>query len=150
MSNYILPLYSHRDRCVKSKSGLNASHASQKKRPRDSYEVYIPIPKAFYDSYGNPFPDGTFNLVLPSGKKLEASICQQDSKSLMTKPNTDLGYWILNELGNVAGTVITNSHLTIVGFDTVKLTKDKCGDFHIDVNRVPNEFETLMGKAPIF
>jgi len=35
-------------------SGLN--HWGEAGRPRDLDEVYIPIPKAFYDYYGNPFP----------------------------------------------------------------------------------------------
>lgn len=148
--SYILPLYSHRDREVQPHSGLNQREANG--RPRNLEEVYIPIPRAFYNHYGNVLPNRNtpFSLTLPDGTILSAKICQDGNKALMSNPNSDLGHWLFGQLGVNPNNILTNQDLTNAGFDSVILTPDGTGGFYIDVNRVPNAFETLMGKPAIF
>src|SRR5690625_7356534 len=83
------------------KSGLKQWNAGG--RNRDSNEVYIPIPIYIHQNYPNFFPprDIHFNLILPHGETLVAKVCQDNSKALMTTPNTALSNWLLRNILNL-------------------------------------------------
>ena len=122
----ILPLYSKRGGKphVPERSGLNQWNA--KGRPRNANEIYIPIPRAIHKNYPDFFPnrDVAFNLILPNGKILSASICQEGNKALMSNPNSELGEWLLRKvLNKKEGELITFDDLLRFGVDSVLIQK---------------------------
>jgi len=150
MSRYILPLYSFSKRRVMPGSGLNQGAANG--RRRDLNEVYIPIPKVFYDHYGHVLPNRntSFNLTLPDGTILSAKVCQDNDKSIMSNPNSDLGQWLFQQLSISSTTVVSNLDLTNAGFDSVILEDDGNGGFNISIYRTQNAFQQLMNEPNIF
>ena len=48
-----------------------------------------------------PARDISFTLNLPNGHFKTAKVCQDNNKVLMTKPNDDLGKWILRDVLNL-------------------------------------------------
>lgn len=99
-----LPLYSTRggDKKVPEKSGLNQWNASG--RPRDPNEIYIPIPAWLRQKFPNFFPprDQAFELTLPDRTTMSAKVCQDNSKALMSNPNSALGKWLLRDVLNLS------------------------------------------------
>lgn len=135
----ILPLYGYKGRgddkakFVFEKSGLNQWNASG--RPRDAGEMYIPIPKKIHQLYPSFFPpkDTSFNLRVPTGEVFSASVCQQDSKALMTNPNKALSDWLLRKvLGLKEGELFTIEKAKELGFDSVIIYKTEDNNFKID------------------
>jgi hypothetical protein len=123
----ILPLYSTRDKLVSPKSGLNQWHASG--RPRNEDEVYIPVPKDIHKYCQDFFPnrDTNFDLIVSTGHRFSAKICQSDGKALMSNPNSDLGHWILRDiLKKNPGELVTMDDLNIAGIDSVIV--ERCAD----------------------
>ena len=93
----ILPLYSTRGsvKTVEVASGINQWNAGG--RLRKYGEAYIPIPALVHRLAPGFFPerDKPFELVLPnSTDPVNAKVCQQDSKALMSNPNDRLCRWI--------------------------------------------------------
>lgn len=135
--NYvILPLYGvkNRERQVFEKSGLNQWNASGRKR--DFGEVYIPIPIEIHRKHPAFFPerDKPFNLILPTGEKLNAKVCQENSKALMTDPNKAISDWLLRKVLLLReGELATIEKLDALGFDSVILVKNQDGSFSIDI-----------------
>lgn len=134
--NYIiLPLYSFsssKGKFVPEKSSLNIWNAAG--RTRDPNEAYIAISKKIHNYIDRvytdedlkffPSRDTPFKLILPNGDSLNAKICQDNSKALMTNPNKDLGKWILRKVLKLAeGEVLTYSRLQELGIDSVKITQ---------------------------
>lgn len=120
----ILPLYSTKKREVLPKSGLNQWNAGGRKR--DENEVYISIPIKIHKYYPNFFParDVPFELILPDGKSLQAKVCQENCKALMSNPNSALGEWILRKVLNKSpGQLVTMRDLDIFGVDSVLIEK---------------------------
>ncbi len=143
-----LPLYSYekREKKVFEKSGLNQWNASG--RPRNLGEVYIPIPAWIHSSYPSFFPpkDVKFALKLPNGNKLKVSLCQQDSKALMSDPNKALGEWLLRDvLGLEEGEVLTYAKLEGLGLDSVVIYKNGDGNYNIDFTKI-NSFENFKNN----
>ena len=143
-----LPLYSYekRERKVFEKSGLNQWNASG--RPRNLGEVYVPIPAWIHSSYPSFFPpkDVKFALKLPNGNKLKVSLCQQDSKALMSDPNKGLGEWLLRDvLGLKEGEVLTYAKLEGLGLDSVVIYKNGDGNYSIDFTKI-NSFENFKNN----
>lgn len=131
----ILPLFSDRgsERNVPERSGLNQWNA--KGRPRDPNEIYIPIPKWIHNVFPDFFParDTSFNLQVPSGKLLNAKVCQDGSKALMTNPNKALGEWLLRNVLNLEeGELLTYEMLEGLDIDSVIVTKQSDNDFKIN------------------
>ncbi|WP_303965621.1 restriction endonuclease PLD domain-containing protein [Sporosarcina ureae] len=131
----ILPLFSDRGtkRNVPERSGLNQWNA--KGRPRDPNEIYIPIPKWIHDEFEDFFPDrdSPFHLCVPSGKVLDAKVCQDGSKALMTNPNKDLGKWLLREVLNLPEKKLVDfDMLERLNIDSVKIEKNSDSNFSID------------------
>lgn len=134
-----LPLYSMRGgtKNVKEKSGLNQWNASG--RPRDPNEIYIPIPAWLHRKFPNFFPDRDvpFKLVLPDRKELSAKVCQDNSKALMTNPNSALGEWLLRDVMNLQERqLLTYEKLQEIGLDTVVIYKIDDETYDIDFTRI--------------
>ena len=132
-----LPLYSTRSgqeqKEVPEKSGLNQWNAGGRERNYD--EVYIPIPAWIHKSFEGFFPerDTPFTLRLPNRKQLEAKVCQDGSKALMTNPNKALGEWILRDVLNLKeGELLTYKKLEDIGLDSVVIYKISDSEYEID------------------
>lgn len=153
-----LPLYSKtiaKGRFVPEHSGLNQWNGSRfdRKRnihtPRNINETYIPIPSWVHKEYPDFFPsrDTTFELRLPNGKSLRASLCQDGSKALMSDPNKDLGEWILRDVMALKdGELLTIELLDRIGLDSVVLYKVDKNTFEIDFTRT-GAFEKFREKT---
>lgn len=146
--NYIvLPLYGTKDKekFVFEKSGLNQWNAGGRKR--NIGEIYIPIPSNIHREYPNFFPerDEHFNLEIPTGEVFEAKVCQDNSKALMTNPNKALSDWLLRKILQLKeGELATIEKLNKLGFDSVIITKNKKGDFKIDIMKT-NAYSEFLG-----
>lgn len=122
----ILPLYAEKsgEKYVAEKSGLNQWNAGGRKR--DDNEVYIPVPKVLRNKYPDFFPgrDMPFELELPDGRVLQAKICQDGGKALMSNPNSDLGEYLLRKvLQKEPGKLVTMFDLNKYGFDSICIEK---------------------------
>lgn len=132
----ILPLYGlkkGREKFVFERSGLNQWNSGGRKR--DFGEVYIPIPKEIHTKYPNFFPKRyeDFSLQIPTGEIYSASVCQDDSKALMTNPNKALANWLLRKLIQLEeGELATIEKLEELGFDSVSITKTEGNIYKID------------------
>lgn len=130
-----LPLYGKNGK-INQKSGLNQWNAAGRKR--DHNEIYIPIPKKFYDLKPDFFPnkDIIFTLILPNKKTLKAKICQDNKKALMSNPNKDLGQWLLRDVFKLKkGTLLTNELLDIYGIDSIRLDKIDENKYEINFSK---------------
>lgn len=131
-----LPLYSTRDGEVPERSGLNQWNAGG--RERNSDEAYIPIPAWIHRIYPGFFPprDTHFNLVLPDNSVMEAKVCQDNSKALMSRQNRDLGKWLLRDVLQLReGELVTKEKLDEIGLDSVVIYKEEPGVFSINFTR---------------
>lgn len=146
--NYIvLPLYGikNKDKFVFEKSGLNQWNAGGRKR--NVGEIYIPIPINIHNDYPSFFPkrDEHFELEIPTGEVFEAKVCQDNSKALMTNPNKALSDWLLRKVLQLKeGELATVDKLDKLGFDSVIITKNKKGNFKIDIMRT-NAYNNFLG-----
>ena len=143
-----LPLYSKNKngKFVAEKSGLNARFAGG--RPRDPYEVYLPISQKFNEKYRDFFPpsDQSFNLLLPDGRTLSAKICQENDKALMTNPNKALGHWLIDDVLKISPIIpITYEMLELYGIDAVEITKNGESDYSINFAKI-GSYERFMGE----
>lgn len=132
----ILPLYGikNKEKYVFERSGLNQWNANG--RPRDLDEVYIPIPKIIHELFPNFFPprDETFDLKTPTGENLNAKVCQDNSKALMTNPNRALSNWLLRKVLKLEpGELATSDKLKVLGFDSVIVYKISENNYSIDI-----------------
>ena len=137
----ILPLFSTRNLIeieVGQSSGLNAWNAkprpTQERRPYG--EMYIPIPREIHKLFPNFFPekDKSFNLEIPTGEVFSAKVCQQNSKALMTNPNSALEKWLLRDILQLKeGELATMEKLNRLGFDSVIIIKQDNENFKIDI-----------------
>lgn len=131
----ILPLFSmdKTGNKVHEKSGLNQWNASGRKR--DPNEIYIPIPKWIHQRFTGFFlsREEPFKLLLPDGTMLEAKVCQDGSKALMTKHNADLGKWLLRKVLNLKPQeLLTYKKLTDIGLDSVIIQRIDGKTYTID------------------
>lgn len=121
-----LPLFSDKGgRHVPEKSGLNQWNAGG--RYRKPNEVYVPIPAWIHKKFPNFFPprEESFNLILPDGRVLDAKVCQDGGKALMSNPNTALGEWLLRTVMKLKeGELLTYSRLEELGVDSVIVYKE--------------------------
>lgn len=129
----ILPLYSSKSKEVQPKSGLNQWNAGGRKR--DVNEIYIQIPKWIHKKFPRFFlsRDTSFNLILPDGNRLDAKICQDSSKALMSKHNADLGKWLLRKVLNLKEKeLLTYEKLQEIGLDSVVIERIDNKTYSID------------------
>jgi hypothetical protein len=134
-----LPLYSVKKgkKYVPEKSGLNVWNAGG--RLRNSNELYIRIPSWIHTSFPNFFPprDQAFELILPDRKIMNASVCQDNSKALMSNPNAELGKWLLRDVLNLKDKeLLTYDKLESIGLDTVVVYKIDGYHYDIDFTRI--------------
>lgn len=118
-----LPLYG-RNRTVFKKSGLNQWNAGG--RARDPDEVYIPIPRVIHRTFPDFFPDRDtyFRLRFPDGEVVEAKVCQDNGKALMTKSNKKLGKLVLRDILKLKEwDLVTYEKLEFLGIDSVRIDK---------------------------
>ncbi len=133
----ILPLYSTRSgrqHEVPAKSGINQWNAGG--RARAFGEAYIPVPRWIHKVFPGFFPgrDESFMLKLQDGTIVNAKLCQEESKALMSHPNDELCRWLYRTLEPAKsyeqiknrlpeGRPYTYADLRRVGKDCVKVTK---------------------------
>lgn len=146
-----LPLYSVKsgEKVVPEKSGLNQWNASG--RPRDPNEVYIPIPAWIHEAYPDFFPDRDepFMLVLPNETEMNAKVCQDGSKALMSNPNSALGEWLLRSVLNLGEKeLLTYRKLEEIGLDSVVIYKTESGKYNIDFTKI-GSYEQFQDKNGI-
>lgn len=146
-----LPLYSTKSgrKVVPEKSGLNQWNASG--RTRDPNEVYIPIPAWIHEAYPDFFPnrDEPFTLMLPNGEKMNAKVCQDGSKALMSNPNSALGEWLLRSVLNLKiHELLTYQKLEEIGLDSVVIYKTESGEYDIDFTNI-GSYEQFRNKNEI-
>jgi len=131
----VLPLFSDRgrQRHVPERSGLNQWNANGRARHHD--EVYVPIPKKIHTVFPNFFPprDQPFTLILPDHNRLDAKVCQDDSKALMTNPNKALGEWLLRTVFELQPReLLTYEYLEVLGIDSVRVERHDDSTYSID------------------
>jgi len=131
----ILPLYSKTkdSKTVHAKSGLNQWNEGGRKR--DVNEIYIPIPIWIHSRFSGFFlpRETNFKLILPDETELDAKVCQDNSKALMSKHNADLGKWLLRQVLNLnEGELLTYEKLQKIGLDSVIIEKIDEGTYAID------------------
>lgn len=142
----ILPLFSDRGnkRHVPEKSGLNQWNAAG--RPRNANEIYIPIPMWIHRKFPEFFParDKPFQLRLPDKSLLSAKVCQDNSKALMSNPNSALGEWLLRQVMNLGEReLLTYEMLERLSIDSVIVYKHSEQHYSIDFREIGSydEFE---------
>jgi hypothetical protein len=134
----ILPLYSVKmgEKVVQEKSGINQWNAEG--RDRKYGEAYIPITSKIHKLAPGFFPerDKPFELLLPNSKSpVNAKVCQDNSKALMSNPNDKLCRWLYKVIDlNFTDSdfdrppnrePFTYKDLLRVGRDSVMVIKDK-------------------------
>lgn len=149
----ILPLFSTRNLNeieVGQSSGLNAWNAkprpNQERRPYG--EMYIPIPREIHRLFPLFFPekDKSFNLEIPTGEVFSAKVCQQNSKALMTNPNSALEKWLLRDILQLKeGELATMEKLNTLGFDSVIIIKQDNENFKIDIMKSNSYLDFISG-----
>jgi hypothetical protein len=127
----ILPLYSSETGQVMEKSGINQWNAEG--RVRKFGEAYIPHPIEIRKLHPNFFPpkDQPFTLRLPDGSEMQAKVCQQGGKAIMTKPNHLLLDWLFKMIDDTpeismgrmkARKPYKTADLQRIGKDSVQIT----------------------------
>lgn len=77
--------------------------------------------------------DMPFDLIIPDGNILNAKVCQENSKALMTNPNSALADWLLRKLLDLKeGELATSERLALMDCDSVVITKIDNGVYRID------------------
>ena len=130
-----LPLYG-RNQTVFEKSGLNQWNAGGRDRHHD--EVYIPVPILVHQLFPNFLPsrDTPFDLKFPDGETVNAKLCQENSKALMTQSNRKLGKLILRDgLKLKIGELATYDKLQLLGIDSVRIDKKSELEFEINFSK---------------
>lgn len=134
-----------KEKVVKERSGLNQWNANGRKR--NVNEVYISYPSEDRERSRGFFPprDENFDLILPDGKSIQAKVCQDDGKAIMSNPNSDLGKWLLRDVFELPeGKVVTYEMLKIYGIDSVIFTKINHKKYKIDFTDI-GTYEKLLG-----
>lgn len=122
----VLPLYSysHGERVIPERSGLNQWNANG--RERNPNEAYIPFPAKIRKEHPDFFPprEQCFDVKLPSGNTLSMKVCQDEGKAIMSNPNKALGEWILREVLQLEELeLLTYDKLLEIGIDSVVFEK---------------------------
>lgn len=131
-----LPLYapSSQDLEPAIASGINQWNAGGRDRNQD--ELYIPVPSWIHKKFEGFFPnnnDDKFELELPDGQILNAKMCQDGQKGLMSNPNKALGKWVLRDVLKVPiGTLVDRKYLDMIGIDSVIVFKLDDTKYKID------------------
>ena len=146
----IIPLYSNKkgEKFVYPKSGLNIWNAGG--RARNFGEVYLQNPSAVRELKPNFFPnsDTPFSLKTPDGEILNAKICQQGGKAIMTNPNKALSEWLLRKVLKLReGEILTYERLQILGIDSVIIYKNSDSEYEIDFAKIGDYEKFIQGNS---
>ncbi|GAD18754.1 hypothetical protein [Helicobacter fennelliae] len=77
---------------------------------------------------------------------MQAKLCQDNSKALMSNPNKALANWLLRKILKLkAGELATLEKLENLGFDSVIINKEKQGIYNIDIMPM-NSYEEFILK----
>ena len=136
---------STKEKVIEQRSGLNQWNANG--RVRNINEIYIPYPSEDRVRSKDFFPDRNipFELILPDGSIIQAKVCQENGKAIMSNPNSDLGEWLLRKVFELPyGKVITYRDLEIYGIDSVIFTKLNDKQYKIDFTYI-GTYEKLLG-----
>jgi len=147
-----LPLYAPSSPYMEpaEKSGLNQWNASG--RSRHPNEVYIPVPAWIHKKFPSFFPntnDVSFDLILPDGNVLSASMCQQGQKGLMSNPNKALGKWLLRDVLRLPeGMLLTREILNMINIDSAVIQKVDYLKYKIDFASIGmfEKFKEMQGR----
>lgn len=93
-----------------------------------------------------PSRETSFQLQLPNNSFISSKLCQDNSKALMSDPNTALGEWLLDEVfkrNPLNPQPITRAYLDSIGVDSVKITKLDSNHYAIDFAKT-GSFETFL------
>lgn len=152
-----LPLYSTRTHEIGAKSGINQWNAGG--RQRTFGESYIPVPAEVKKIKPGFFPpkDKKFSLLLPSGEKISAKICQENGKALMADPNSILCNWLFRMIDgemSVASARLIQSRpyvyddLLAIGKDSVEIRKTPNGQADFELRLAPiGSYEDFKSPA---
>jgi len=143
---------STKEKVIEQKSGLNQWNGARKNKdgsytPRNPNELYIPYPSEDRERSKGFFPDRNvaFDLILPDGNIIQAKVCQENGKAIMSNPNSDLGEWLLRKVFELPeGKIITYRDLEIYGIDSVIFTKLSEKQYKIDFTYI-GTYEKLLG-----
>jgi hypothetical protein len=156
----ILPLYSSKIKSLENKqvyprSGINQWNAGGRKRKFG--ESYIPVPARIHHDYPDFFPqrDKSFKLTLPNNEVVDAKICQDNGKALMTNPNDILCNWLFRTIDPEFSEKkfekrfdekkpYTYFDLIRVGKDSVKISKESFDNYKIEFTAL-NSYEKFIG-----
>lgn len=117
-------------------------------RKRDLNEVYISVPIEIHKKFPNFFPprDTYFTLKTPLNEALTAKLCQENSKALMSNPNSALANWLLRKILKLKeGELATLEMLENLGFDSVIISKTSNLNYEIDIMPL-NSYEKFRQK----
>ena len=85
-------------------------------------------------------------MLLPDGHRLEAKVCQDGSKALMSKHNADLGNWLLRDVLDLKeGNLLTYKKLQEIGLDSVIIERIDSRTYAIDF-RPSGTYEEFLAK----
>ena len=77
---------------------------------------------------------------------MSAKVCQDNSKALMSNPNSALGNWILRDVLNLKeGELLSYEKLAQVGLDSVVIYKSEDGKYDIDFAKA-GSYEEFAGE----
>ena len=122
------------------------NHWNAAGRQRHPDEVYIHIPMVIHKTFPDFFPgrDQYFRLKFPDGEIVEASVCQDNDKALMTKSNKELGKLILRDILKLKeGDLVTYKKLELLGVDSVRIDKIDQLLFEINFSSI-NSYEDFL------
>jgi len=86
------------------------------------------------------------NLHVPTGEILNAKLCQENSKALMTNPNKALSDWLLRKVLKLKEyEILTYEKLKIIGIDSVRITKIDTENYKIDFAGIDN-YDNFINK----
>ncbi len=146
----ILPLYGTKgggeSKLVPEKSALNQWNAGG--REREYGEIYISIPAEIHKIRPEFFParDKAWTLITPNKQELSAKVCQDNSKALMTNPNSAMSDWLLRDTLDIKeGEIATYGDLEKVGVDSVRITKFQEGKYSIDFAKLDSYEDFISG-----
>lgn len=141
-----------KEKIVEEHSGLNQWNGSRRNtatntyKPRNPNELYIPYPAFDRKRSVGFFPprNENFELTLPDGKVIQAKVCQENEKAIMSNPNSELGKWLLRDVFELnEGELVTYERLKIYGIDSVIFTKIDNYKYKIDFTNI-GTYENLL------
>lgn len=139
-----------KEKVVQERSALNQWNANG--RRRDANEIYISYPAEDRERSEGFFPprDEPFDLMLPDGKIIQAKVCQDGGKAIMSNPNSALGKWLLRDVFELPeGTKVTYEMLKIFGIDSVLFTRINSKLYSIDFTEIGTYERLLEGNEDI-